>query len=128
MRIAAYKIFVPTRREWLLDACCSVRRSHDNSVRLHLLPPLRWQLAEVPLGAAHPEWVDGPVDLDFHIREFALAARPATMLPLSQPCANLPLYLSIHFLRNLMRCMRGARHEVHEERFVRKECLLLAAD
>ena len=42
--------------------------------RLHLLPPLRWQLAEVPLGVAHPSWVDGPVDLDFHVREFALAA------------------------------------------------------
>ncbi len=42
--------------------------------RLHLLPPLRWQLAEVPLGIAHPSWVDGEVDLDFHIREFALPA------------------------------------------------------
>jgi diacylglycerol O-acyltransferase / wax synthase len=42
--------------------------------RLHLLPPLRWQLADVPLGVAHPSWVDGPVDLDFHVREFALAA------------------------------------------------------
>jgi WS/DGAT/MGAT family acyltransferase len=42
--------------------------------RLHLLPPLRWQLAEVPLGVAHPSWVDGEVDLDFHIREFALPA------------------------------------------------------
>jgi diacylglycerol O-acyltransferase len=42
--------------------------------RLHLLPPLRWQLADVPLGVAHPSWVDGSVDLDFHVREFALAA------------------------------------------------------
>jgi diacylglycerol O-acyltransferase / wax synthase len=42
--------------------------------RLHLLPPLRWQLAEVPLSVAHPSWVDGVVDLDFHVREFALAA------------------------------------------------------
>jgi WS/DGAT/MGAT family acyltransferase len=42
--------------------------------RLHLLPPLRWQLAEVPLGVAHPSWVDGEVELDFHIREFALPA------------------------------------------------------
>ncbi len=42
--------------------------------RLHLLPPLRWQLAEVPLGVAHPSWVDGEVDLDYHVREFALAA------------------------------------------------------
>ena len=43
--------------------------------RLHLLPPLRWQLAEVALGVAHPSWVDGPVDLDSHVLEFALAAR-----------------------------------------------------
>lgn len=42
--------------------------------RLHLLPPLRWRLAEVPFGVAHPSWVDGAVDLDFHIREFALGA------------------------------------------------------
>jgi diacylglycerol O-acyltransferase len=42
--------------------------------RLHLLPPLRWQLADVPFGIAHPSWVDGAVDLDFHVREFALAA------------------------------------------------------
>ncbi len=43
--------------------------------RLHLLPPLRCQLAEVALAVAHPSWVDGPVDLDFHVREFALAAQ-----------------------------------------------------
>ena len=42
--------------------------------RLHLLPPLRWQVADVPFGMAHPSWIDGPVDLDFHVREFALAA------------------------------------------------------
>jgi diacylglycerol O-acyltransferase / wax synthase len=42
--------------------------------RMHLLPPLRWQLATVPGGVAHPSWVDGRVDLDFHVREFALAA------------------------------------------------------
>lgn len=42
--------------------------------RLHLLPPLRWRLAEVPFGLGHPYWVDGDVDLDFHIRELALVA------------------------------------------------------
>lgn len=40
--------------------------------RLHLLPPLRWRLAEIPLGLGHPYWVDTEVDLDFHIREIAL--------------------------------------------------------
>jgi diacylglycerol O-acyltransferase len=56
--------------------------------RRHLLPPLRWQLAEVPLGVAHPSWVDGPVDLDFHIREFALAA-PGDDAALAEQVARL---------------------------------------
>ena len=41
--------------------------------RLHLLPPLRWRLVEVPLGLDLPYWVDDPdFDLDFHIRESAV--------------------------------------------------------
>ena len=40
--------------------------------RLHMLPPMRWTLAEVPFGIGHPSWVDGEVDLDYHIRELAL--------------------------------------------------------
>jgi WS/DGAT/MGAT family acyltransferase len=40
--------------------------------RLHMLPPFRWRLAEVPFGVDHPYWVDDPdFDLDFHIRETA---------------------------------------------------------
>jgi WS/DGAT/MGAT family acyltransferase len=43
--------------------------------RLPLLPPMRWRLAEVPLGLDYPYWVDDPdFDLDFHVRELALAA------------------------------------------------------
>lgn len=42
--------------------------------RLHLLPPLRWRLATVPLGLGHPWWVQGEVDLDFHVRETAVVA------------------------------------------------------
>jgi diacylglycerol O-acyltransferase / wax synthase len=43
--------------------------------RLHLLPPMRWRLAEVPLGIDYPYWVDDVgFDLDFHIRELALPA------------------------------------------------------
>lgn len=45
------------------------------SSRLHLLPPFRWRLAEVPLGIDYPYWVDDTgFDLDFHIRELALPA------------------------------------------------------
>jgi WS/DGAT/MGAT family acyltransferase len=41
--------------------------------RLHLLPPLRWRLVEVPLGIDLPYWVEDPdFDLDFHVRETAL--------------------------------------------------------
>jgi diacylglycerol O-acyltransferase / wax synthase len=43
--------------------------------RLHLLPPLRWRLAEVPFGLDYPYWVDAAeFDLDFHIRELAIPA------------------------------------------------------
>lgn len=43
--------------------------------RLHLLPPMRWKLAEVPLGLDRPYWVeDEHFDLDFHCRELALPA------------------------------------------------------
>ncbi|HYF24704.1 MAG TPA: wax ester/triacylglycerol synthase domain-containing protein, partial [Baekduia sp.] len=41
--------------------------------RLHLVPPFRWKLAQVPLGLDHPYWIDDPdFDLDFHIRETAV--------------------------------------------------------
>jgi len=41
--------------------------------RLHLLPPLRWRLVEVPFGLDYPYWLDDPdFDLDFHVRELAL--------------------------------------------------------
>ncbi|MGH7746889.1 MAG: wax ester/triacylglycerol synthase domain-containing protein, partial [Candidatus Dormibacteria bacterium] len=40
--------------------------------RLHLLPPFRWRLAEVPLGIDHPYWIDDPeFDLEYHVRELA---------------------------------------------------------
>ena len=43
--------------------------------RLHLLPPLRWRLVEVPFGADYPYWIDdSDFDLDFHVRELALPA------------------------------------------------------
>jgi diacylglycerol O-acyltransferase / wax synthase len=43
--------------------------------RLPQLPPLRWRLAEVPLGLDYPYWIDDvDFDLDFHVRELALPA------------------------------------------------------
>jgi diacylglycerol O-acyltransferase len=41
--------------------------------RLHLLPPFRWKLTEVPFGLDLPYWIEDPdFDLDFHIRESAV--------------------------------------------------------
>jgi diacylglycerol O-acyltransferase len=41
--------------------------------RLHMLPPFRWKLVQVPLGIDLPYWVEDPdFDLDFHIRESAV--------------------------------------------------------
>jgi diacylglycerol O-acyltransferase / wax synthase len=45
------------------------------SERLSLLPPLRWRLAQVPLGLDYPYWIEDPdFDMDFHVRELALPA------------------------------------------------------
>ena len=41
--------------------------------RLHLLPPFRRRLVEVPLGLDHPYWIEDPdFDLDFHLRHIAV--------------------------------------------------------
>jgi diacylglycerol O-acyltransferase / wax synthase len=41
--------------------------------RIHLLPPFRWRLVEVPLGLDLPYWIEDPdFDLAFHIREAAV--------------------------------------------------------
>src|SRR5947208_3044822 len=43
------------------------------SDRVHLVPPFRWRLAQVPFGLDHPYWIEDPdFDLDFHIRETAV--------------------------------------------------------
>jgi diacylglycerol O-acyltransferase / wax synthase len=51
----------------LADLCRNV------SERLHLLPPFRWKLVEVPFGIDLPYWVEDPdFDIDFHIRDTAV--------------------------------------------------------
>ncbi|HEX8073452.1 MAG TPA: wax ester/triacylglycerol synthase family O-acyltransferase [Thermoleophilaceae bacterium] len=43
------------------------------SERLHLLPPFKWKLVQVPFGLDHPYWIEDPdFDLDFHIRDSAV--------------------------------------------------------
>src|SRR5579862_7279580 len=45
--------------------------------RLPLLPPFRWRLKAVPLGLDYPYWIDDPdFDLEYHVRELALAPPP----------------------------------------------------
>src|SRR5262245_58745422 len=41
--------------------------------RLHLLPPFRRRIVEVPFGLDHPYWIEDPnFDLDFHVRHIAV--------------------------------------------------------
>ena len=41
--------------------------------RIHLLPPFRRKLVEVPFGLDHPYWIEDPeFDLDFHVRHIAV--------------------------------------------------------
>jgi diacylglycerol O-acyltransferase / wax synthase len=43
--------------------------------RLHLIPIMRRRLAEVPFGLDQPYWIDDPdFDIEYHVRELALAA------------------------------------------------------
>lgn len=43
--------------------------------RLHLAPPFRRRLVEVPLGLHHPLWIEDPdFDLNYHIRHIAVPA------------------------------------------------------
>jgi WS/DGAT/MGAT family acyltransferase len=57
--------------------------------RLHLLPPFRRRLAEVPLGLHHPVWIEDPdFDLDYHVRRM-VAPEPGTMRELSAVCSDI---------------------------------------
>ncbi len=43
--------------------------------RLHLIPPFRRRLVEVPLGLDQPYWIEDPdFDIEYHVRELALPA------------------------------------------------------
>ncbi|MBV8693292.1 MAG: wax ester/triacylglycerol synthase family O-acyltransferase, partial [Actinobacteria bacterium] len=57
--------------------------------RIHLLPPFRRRLAEVPLGMHHPVWIEDPdFDLDYHVRRVEAPA-PGTMRELSAICSDI---------------------------------------
>ncbi|HLK11027.1 MAG TPA: wax ester/triacylglycerol synthase family O-acyltransferase [Candidatus Binatia bacterium] len=62
--------------------------------RLHLLPPFRRRLVEVPFGFHHPVWIEDPdFDLDHHLRHATAAAPggPREMDALVSEIASVPL-------------------------------------
>lgn len=62
--------------------------------RLHLLPPFRRRLAEVPLSLHHPVWIEDPnFELDYHLRRAALPAPggPAELASFSAEVMGRPL-------------------------------------
>ncbi len=57
--------------------------------RLHLAPPFRRRLVEVPFGLNHPVWIEDPdFDLDWHLRHIAVP-QPGTMAELSELVGHL---------------------------------------
>jgi len=57
--------------------------------RLALVPPFRWRLVKVPFDLDYDYWVDDPdFDLDFHVRELALAP-PGTDEQLGEQVARI---------------------------------------
>ncbi len=57
--------------------------------RLHLVPPFRKRIVEVPFGLQHPSMVDDPdFDLDYHVRRVALPA-PGGLAELAELVADI---------------------------------------
>ncbi|HEY6794616.1 MAG TPA: wax ester/triacylglycerol synthase family O-acyltransferase [Kineosporiaceae bacterium] len=57
--------------------------------RIHLVPPMRRRVVEVPLGLGQPFWVEDPdFDLEFHVRELALPA-PGSVQQLAEQVARI---------------------------------------
>lgn len=70
--VACITIFDPERAGRPFDVE-ELKRSLAS--KLHLLPPLRWRVIELPFGLGHPHWIEDPdFDLDYHIRRMEIAA------------------------------------------------------
>ena len=70
MHVAGLMILDPSTApvEWSFD---QVRDMYAQ--RLHLAPPFRRRLVEVPFGLHHPLWIEDPdFDLDFHLHHIAV--------------------------------------------------------
>lgn len=85
--VAGVAILDPSTTESGEIACVDIQALIAE--RLPQLPPLRWRLAEVPLGLDYPYWVeDAEFDLDFHVRELALPS-PGSDAQLAEQVARI---------------------------------------
>ena len=66
--VSSLAIFEPGERPLTID---DVKRLVAE--RIHLVPPFRRRLVDVPFGLDHPYWIEDPdFDLYFHIRHIAV--------------------------------------------------------
>jgi diacylglycerol O-acyltransferase / wax synthase len=89
--------------------------------RLPLVPPFRWRLAAVPLNLDYGYWIEDPdFDLEFHVREIALAP-PGTDAQLAEQVARIyarpldrsrPLW-EIYLIHGLPRGRVGVMSKIH---------------
>ncbi|GIU85165.1 MAG: diacylglycerol O-acyltransferase [Acidimicrobiales bacterium] len=86
MHVAGLIVFDPSelRGEWSIERIKEMYRE-----RLHLAPPFRRRLVEVPFQLHHPLWIEDPdFDLDSHIRHVAVPP-PGGMQQLEQLVSTL---------------------------------------
>ena len=70
MHVAGLNIYDPSGMATTWDA---ERLKYEIERRLHLVPPFRRRLKEIPFQLHHPLWIEDPdFDLDFHVRQTAL--------------------------------------------------------
>ena len=70
MHVAGLMVLDPTTapRRWSFEEVRDMM-----AARLHLAPPFRRRLVEVPFGLHHPVWIEDPdFDLDFHLHHIAV--------------------------------------------------------
>src|SRR5688500_9269788 len=85
MHVAGCAVFDPTGVEdYSFDKVKELVAS-----RLHLLPPFRRRLVNVPFQVHHPLWIEGPhFDLDYHVRRVGLPA-PGGAAELAEVAADI---------------------------------------
>lgn len=70
MHVASTNIYDPSGMKERWDA---ERLKYEIGRRLHLVPPFRRRLKEIPFQLHHPLWLEDPdFDLDYHVRSTAL--------------------------------------------------------